>query len=394
MAPKQTPPFRAEHVGSLLRPSYLLEARKKYDNKEVTQEQLREVEERAIAEAVNFQREIGLKGITDGEYRRRYFYEGFFENLEGIEDVHNPPLEIFRVYLPDVQAFVTNDTIPASTLLCTGKIKHVKSGYVPQFEAVKKLVHPDEVRNIKITVASPEWLDMHHGEHAFARGVYNSRDEFFKDIATAFRQELAALYAVGCRNVQIDGPLLTFFCDTAVQKGFKDHGEDIDALLDSYIRLYNDCLSERPRDLIVSFHLCRGNWRSHHFVSGGYETIAKKLFSNLNVDSFYLEYDTPRAGTFEPLKYLSKNKSVVLGIITSKFPELEDEEQLAKRVFEAAWTIASGTGEPVQEALQRISISPQCGFASSDEGNLLTAADMKRKLEFVRDLATRIWTDA
>ena len=254
------------------------------------------------------------------------------------------------------------------------------------------------------------------GEHAFPRGVYNSRDEFFKDIAAAYRHELAALYAVGCRNVQIDGPILTFLCDATVYKEFQDHGEDVDALLESYIRLYNDSIKERPKDMIVSFHLCRGNWRSHHFVSGGYDTIAKKLFSDLNVDCFYLEYDTSRAGaysrfcllsspaftllmqllagTFEPLKYLSKNKSVVLGLITSKFPELEDKEKLAKQVFEAAWNMASGAGESVQDALQRISISPQCGFASSDEGNLLTAADMKRKLEFVRDFAASIWADA
>ncbi|KAI9574173.1 UROD/MetE-like protein [Boletus coccyginus] len=372
MVPKQAPPFRAEHIGSLLRPDYLLQARKKFDRKEITQEQLRELEDQAIVGAVNMQREVGIKSFTDGEYRRHMFYDGFFEHLEGFEEVPNPPLEIFKVlchpnhplYVPDIHAFVANKIKPPFTTLSTSKIRYVKSGYIPQFEALKKLVHPDEVKNIKLTMVAPEWFHLRHGEHAFTPGVYTDREAYFDDIAVAYRQELEVLYAAGCRNIQIDDPLLAYFCDVSMLKGLKDEGEDADALLDAYIRL------------------------------GGYDVIAVKLFNEVNVDCYYLEYDTERAGTFEPLKHLPEHKSVVLGLITSKFPELEDKALLRERVFDAARIVASGTGETVGEALQRIGVSPQCGFASHEEGNLLTADDMKKKLQLVKKLATSIWADA
>ncbi|KAG8217972.1 UROD/MetE-like protein [Butyriboletus roseoflavus] len=392
MAPKQTPPFRAEHIGSLLRPDYLLEARRMFDRREITREQLREIEDRAIKGAIDMQRKVGIKSFTDGEYR---FYDGFFEYLEGFEEVGNPPLEIFKLYVPDIHAFTTNNTKPATTTLCTGKIKYVESGYIPQFEALKELVHPDEVKNIKITLAAPEWFHLRHGEHAFVPGVYTDREDYFNDIAAAYRQELEVLYAAGCRNVQIDDPLLAYFCDVSMLKGMDDEGTDADALLDAYIRLYNNCISTRPQDMTVGLHLCRGNFRhSMHFSEGGYDAIAVKLFNEVNVDCYYLEYDTERAGTFEPLRHLPKHKSLVLGLITSKFPELENKTLLRERVFDAARIVASGTGETMDEALKRISVSPQCGFASHEEGNLLTASDMEQKLQLVKDLAASIWTDA
>ncbi|KAN0076800.1 hypothetical protein V8E55_010655 [Tylopilus felleus] len=395
MAPKQTPPFRAEHIGSLLRPDYLLEARKKFDQKEVTREQLRELEDRAIIDALNMQREVGIKGFTDGEYRRHMFYDGFFEYLEGFEEVSNPPLDIFRLYVPDIQAFTVNNIKPASTTLCTSKIRYVKSGYLPQFEALKALVHPDEVKNIKVTLAAPEWFHLRHGNYAFKPEVYPDREAYFNDIAAAYRQELEVLYAAGCRNVQIDDPLLAYFCNVNMLKGLREDNDDPDALLDAYIRLYNNSLSARPQDMSVGLHLCRGNFRhSIHFSEGGYDAIAVKLFNEVNVDCYYLEYDTERAGTFEPLKHLPKHKSVVLGLITSKFPELEDKAVLKERVFEAARIVASGTGETVEEALQHISVSPQCGFASHSEGNLLGPDDMKKKLQLVKELASSIWEDA
>ncbi|KIJ59627.1 hypothetical protein HYDPIDRAFT_118248 [Hydnomerulius pinastri MD-312] len=397
MSPRRTPPFRAEHVGSLLRPDYLLNARKKFDKHEITQQQLRELEDRAIIDAIDMQRSAGIKGITDGEYRRHMFYDGFFEFLEGFEEVENPPLEIFKLYVPDIYAFTNSmqEVKFGTTTLCTGKIKHVKSGYLPQFEALKALVRPEEVPSLKLTTVAPEWFHLRHGEHAFRHEVYPDREAYFDDIAVAYRRELDILYAAGCRNIQIDDPLLAYFCDVSMLKGMRDEGEDPDALFDSYIRLYNNCLAGRKPDMTVGIHLCRGNFRhSMHFSEGGYDAIATKLFNEVNVDCYYLEYDTERAGTFEPLRHVPKHKSLVLGLITSKFPTLEDKTVLKERVLDAARIVASGTGESVDEALQRICVSPQCGFASHEEGNLLTAHDMKQKLQLVRDLAGSIWVDA
>ncbi|KAI6044717.1 UROD/MetE-like protein [Pisolithus marmoratus] len=395
MSIKLNPPFRAEHIGSLLRPDYLLQARKQFDKKEITYEQLLALEDKAIAEALRLQREVGIKGFTDGEYRRHMFYDGFFDHLQGFEEIQNPPIDIFKTYVPDIKAFLANNTKPAGTTLCTSKIKHVESGYLPQFEALKALVQPEEVKNIKLTLAAPEWFHLRHGEHAFRAGVYASRDEYFDDIAAAYRVELEVLYGAGLRNAQFDDPLLAYFCAEPMLKGMQEAGEDSEVLLDRYIQLYNDCLAGRPRDMTVSLHLCRGNFRhSIHFSEGGYDAIAVKLFNEINVDCYYLEYDTERAGTFEPLRYLPKNKTVVLGLVTSKFPELEDIGTLRERVMQAAKIMAADTGESEEEALQRICVSPQCGFASHSEGNLLGMNDMRKKLVLIKDLATSIWPDA
>ncbi|RPA89829.1 UROD/MetE-like protein [Choiromyces venosus 120613-1] len=398
---KLNPPNRAEHLGSLLRPEDLLKARTRFDKKEITPEQLKEIEDKAIIDAVNMQKEVGLKTISDGEYRRHMFFDGFFEHLEGFTYIEDPPRDIFKVclinwkYVPDIAAFLAEDTKPAATTLCTGKIKHVKSGYLPQFNELKKLVKPEEVKNLKFTLAAPEWYHLRHGENAYDKSVYANSEEYFNDIAAAYRTELEILYDAGCRNVQIDDPLLAYFCAQPMLDGMEAVGEDPDALLDSYIRLYNNCLRDRETglpELTVGLHLCRGNFRhSIHFSEGGYDHIAVKLFNETNVDVYYLEYDTERAGSFEPLKHVPKHKTVVLGLITSKFPDLEDLEELKQRVYSAAEIMAQGNAESKEEALSRICVSPQCGFASHSEGNLLSAEDMKKKLGLVVSLAESIW---
>lgn len=393
-APKLNPPFKAEHLGSFLRPDYLLAARKQFDKKELSASELKELEDKAIAEVVKMQKEVGLKGLTDGEYRRHMFYDGFFEHLEGFTEVDTPPREIFKLYVPDIAAFLAENTKPAATTLCTGKVKHVKSGYLPQFEELKKFVDPEDIPNIKMTMAAPEWFHLRHGQHAYSKDVYSNDEEHFNDIAVAYRTELEILYKAGVRNVQIDDPLLAYFCDESMLKGMKADGEDPAGRLDAYIRLYNNCLRDRATncpDLVVGLHLCRGNFRhSIHFSEGGYEHIAVKLFNEINVDVYYLEYDTERAGSFEALKHLPKNKSVVLGLITSKFPELENIDELQKRVREAAKFIASGSGETEDEAMKRICVSPQCGFASHEEGNLLSHEDMRKKLALVVELSQKL----
>ncbi|KAI5793065.1 UROD/MetE-like protein [Geopyxis carbonaria] len=390
---KLNPPFKAEHLGSLLRPDYLLKARAQFDKKEITADELRELEDKAITDAVQMQKDVGLSGLTDGEYRRHMFYDGFFDYLEGFTYVEEPAREIFKMYVPDIAAFLAENTKPAATTLCTGKIKHVKSGYLPQFEAMKKYAKPEEVKNIKMTLAAPEWFHLRHGEHAYDKSVYANDEEHFNDIAAAYRVELKILYDAGCRNIQIDDPLLAYFCDESMLAGMAADGEDSEARLDAYIRLYNNCLRDRASatpDMTIGLHLCRGNFRhSIHFSEGGYDNIAIKLFNQINVDTYYLEYDTARAGTFEPLRHLPKDKSVVLGLITSKFPEMENVDELVGRVHEAAKVMAEGAGQTEEEALKRVCVSPQCGFASHEEGNLLGQEDMKKKLALVVELSKR-----
>ena len=222
--------------------------------------------------------------------------------------------------------------------------------------------------------------------------MYSSDAEYFADIAQAYRTELKILYDNGLRNVQIDDPNLAYFCSKKMLQGFKDNNEDSDALLDSYIKLYNDCLSGRAADMHVGVHLCRGNFvGGRHFSEGGYDAIATKLFHHLTVDSYFLEYDSPRAGGFEPLKFLPKHKNVILGLITSKFPKLEDMEEMKKKVYQAAELVAEGEGVTKEDALGRLGDSPQSGFASHSDGNNMQRSDMMAKLQLVRKLADEIW---
>ncbi|KAI5856201.1 5-methyltetrahydropteroyltriglutamate-homocysteine methyltransferase [Durotheca rogersii] len=394
---KRQPPFRAEHLGSLLRPAALSEKRVELDNVKavdiVKNDELRAIEDKAIDDIIKLQLDLGYHAITDGEYRRHQFWGTFFPNLEGFEEIMNPEWDIFRMYVPDTAAFTESGHKPGETIVCTGKIKHVGSSYLSDWNYLKKLVPADKVRELKLTLAAPEWYHLRYKKgRAYPKEVYATDAEYFADIAAAYRTELQILYDNGCRNVTIDDPNLAYFCDEKMIAGFKADGEDADALLDSYIKLYNDCVKARPSDMHLGIHLCRGNFAySKHFSEGGYDRIALKLFNEIAADTYFLEYDTERAGTFEPLKELPAHKNVVLGVITSKFPELEDLNEMRNRVFQAADIIAKGAGQTREEALGRICVSPQCGFASHHLGNAVTREDMIAKLKLVRELADSIW---
>lgn len=278
-----------------------------------------------------------------------------------------------------------------------------------QWNYLKNLLPKERQGEAKLTLAAPNWYHLRYKTgRAYPKDVYSSDAEYFTDIAAAYRAELEILYKNGLRNVQIDDPnlackapsdpsntnwlIIVDFCSEKMLKGFKDNNEDSDALLDSYIKLYNDCLSERPADMHVGVHLCRGNFvGGRHFSEGGYDAIATKLFRNLNVDTYYLEYDTARAGGFEPLKEVPAHKNVILGLITSKFPKLEDLEEMKKKVYQAADLVAEGSGQTKEEALNRLGVSPQCGFASHSDGNNVGKDDMIKKLQLVRKLADEIW---
>jgi methionine synthase II (cobalamin-independent) len=394
---KQRPPFRAEHMGSLLRPKEITERRVALDNAkalEIEQDkELHELEDRSINEIVKAQLDLGYHAITDGEYRRHQFWGTFFPHLQGFEEIQNPEWDMFRLYVPDTAAFTETGHKPGETIVCTGKIKHVGSSYLKDWEYLKKLVPADRVKELKITLAAPNWYHLRYKKgRAYPKEVYANDAEYFADIAAAYRTELQILYDHGCRNVTIDDPNLAYFCSEKMIAGFKEDGEDIDALFDSYIKLYNDCISSRPEDLHVGVHLCRGNFAySKHFSEGGYDRIATKLFNDIALDTYFLEYDTDRAGTFAPLRALPAHKNVILGVVTSKFPELEDIGQMKERVFAAADIIAEGAGQTREQALRRIGVSPQCGFASHHLGNAVTRDDMMAKLKLVRDIAEAIW---
>ncbi|KAH7419854.1 hypothetical protein BKA64DRAFT_26938 [Cadophora sp. MPI-SDFR-AT-0126] len=390
---QQRPPFRAEHLGSLLRPEKLLAERHAMDNGKGDEEKLAAVTKDSIDEIVKEQLDLGFHAVSDGEYPRHMFWGTFFPGLDGFEEVTDFDTDIFRLYVPDIAAFTESGHKPGETVLCTGKIKHVGSTYVDQWNYLKSQLPKEKQSEAKLTLAAPNWYHLRYKTgKAYPKEVYASDAEYFADIAKAYQAELQILYDNGLRNVQIDDPNLAYFCSEKMLAGFKKDGEDSEALFDSYIKLYNDCLAKRPADMHVGVHLCRGNFvGGRHFSEGGYDAIATKLFQKLNVSTYYLEYDTPRAGGFEPLKELPKNKNVILGLITSKFPKLEDIEEMKKKVYQAADLISQGTGETKEEALQRLGVSPQCGFASHSDGNNVGHDEMVAKLKLVRQLADSIW---
>ncbi|KAF3935506.1 hypothetical protein ABW19_dt0200673 [Dactylella cylindrospora] len=392
--PRTTPPFRAEHVGSLLRPKYLIEARQKFENDEMTAEELSVIEDRAIDEIIKMQQEVGLKTFSDGEFRRHIFFDGFFEHLNGIDELENPPLSIIKLYLPDIRVMLAAGLQPVAARLCTGKISHSGySEYLRQYNYLKEKL--GEGANIKMTLASPEWIHLRHGDHAFSTDAYPTAAEFFKDLAAAYRREIEILYEAGCRNIQIDSAMFSYFCDKQTLDGMVEEGISPDRLLEDYIQLYKDCLRDKKEDMVVGMHICRGNFQSIGFAEGGYEHISKRVFSQMPVDVFYLEYDTPRAGSFDPLIHVAVDKHVVLGLISSKFAEpLEDLNEMKEKVMEAARVMAKGSGQTIEEALGRLSVSPQCGFGSHHSGNVIDEGGMRKKLGLVKELAKSIWGDS
>ena len=396
----RNPPFRAEHIGSLLRPDDLVKHRYAVANGSATAGSLVPVEQAAIREVVKLQQECGIHGLTNGEYPRHFFWGTFFETLNGMEEINlregGYDQSIFRAYAPDVKSFMHEKTIPNAVTVSTGKISHTgTSSFLPEFEFMKTVVPQDQWKYIKLTMTSPSWYHFRYGpKKAYLPGVYNSDDDYFADVAKAYRTELQILYDAGLRNVQVDDPNLAYFCSEAMLEGWKEDKENFQTAEEqfaAYMRFYNACF-ERPSDMRLGIHLCRGNYiGSRHFSEGAYDKIAQIMFTSLDVDTFFLEYDTPRAGGFEPLKFLPKDKNCVLGVVTSKFPQLEDQKEMVERVYKAADCVAEGSKQSREEALQRLSVSPQCGFASHAEGNALGKEDMKNKLKLVRSIADEVW---
>ncbi|KAJ6093202.1 hypothetical protein N7486_008491 [Penicillium sp. IBT 16267x] len=398
MAPQlhQRPPFRAEHLGSLLRPQQLLDVKTAHEAGKASDAELSKVEDKEITDIVNTQLKLGYPAASDGEYRRHMFWGTFFPNLDGFEEISEFETDIFRAYAPDIAAFLEAGHKAGETVICTGKIKHVGSTYVDQFKYLASQVPADQVKNLKITLAAPNWYHLRYAEgKAYPKDVYSSDEEYFGDIAKAYQAELKILYEAGCRNVQFDDPNLAYFCSEKFLAGFKADPLNVytaDDMFQKYIKQYNDCFIGIPEDMHIGVHLCRGNFvGSRHFSEGGYDRIAIKLFQELNVHTYYLEYDTERAGGFEPLKHLPTHKNVILGVVTSKFATMEDKEEMKARVINAAKIIAEGNNISLEAALNQVGVSPQCGFASHREGNAIDWDGMIKKLQLVRDIANDIW---
>jgi 5-methyltetrahydropteroyltriglutamate--homocysteine methyltransferase len=366
------PPFKAEIVGSLLRPASIHEARSGRAQGRVSADELCAVETRAVEDAVALQRDAGLKVCTDGEFRRRHWFMDFIERIEGVGFEGSLPTR-FHNEAGDV------DFAPPRVVI-KGKLKRAQPLAVHHFAALKPIA--DRAGLVaKQPIPSPTILHFRGGRAAIDKAAYPDIDEFFADLARVYREEIAALYQAGCRYVQIDETNLPFLCDPQMRDGVVKRGDDPDALPATYVALLNDCLRDVPDDMAVGMHMCRGNHESSWAAEGGYDPVAELAFSAIDVDALFLEYDSPRAGTFAPLKYLAKNKVAVLGLVTTKKGKLETKDEIKRRIEEAA-RIAP---------LNQLALSPQCGFASTIKGNALTPDEQRRKLELVVEAAKDVW---
>ncbi|CCM05208.1 uncharacterized protein FIBRA_07417 [Fibroporia radiculosa] len=387
------PPFRAEHIGSLLRPPQLVEKRILFEEHKCSAEELKALEDASIPAVVKLQKEAGIKTITDGELRRGAFYQGIFEKLGGMSTLPARSLDTFKPYLPYVAIFKAMGLTEYTSIYCTSKIKRTNGIYTEDFLFLKGLVSSEEIKHIKVTICGPTWMHLRHGsDHTYDKSVYQSDAEYFVDLIQAYREEIDELYRLGCRHIQFDDPTFCFFCAESMISGMVQAGVDHEALLSTYIGVYNDILKDRPGDLTVGLHTCRGNFKGMHYSEGSLDRIAEKLFGDLNVDCYYLEYDTERAGGLEPLRYLPLGKMVVLGLVTSRTGKLETTAELKARVNQAAEIISQGSPRrSMADALNQLCISPQCGFASVFEGNPLSEQEEKSKLELVVEVAKQIW---
>ena len=362
------PPFRADHVGSLLRPKPVMEMRERRANGEVSAAELRAVEDEWIRDAVKKQEGVGLKSITDGEYRRLFFHLDFLEQVGGVTVSG----------MIDSSSKGKGEFTPPR-LVVTGKLRHVKNIQVDDFNYLKSIVSETP----KVSIPSPTMVHFRGGRKGIDIEAYPDMDEFFEDLAQVYRDEINALYEAGCRYIQLDDTNLAYLCDPKMRQGAVDRGDDPDELPRTYAALINSVIDGRPDDLTVGVHLCRGNFRSTWFAEGGYEPVAEVLFNELNVDAYFLEYDDERSGDFAPLRFVPDNKTVVLGVVTSKTGDLESKEFIINRIKEAANYMP----------LENMCLSPQCGFSSTAHGNELTPDAQWAKLEMIVNISQEVWGD-
>jgi 5-methyltetrahydropteroyltriglutamate--homocysteine methyltransferase len=366
MSPRTTPPFRADHVGSLLRPAALKEARVQVARGEIDAAALKAVEDREIEKVIRKQEEVGLKLATDGEFRRSWWHFDFYSGLDGAE-----------LYETEKGIAFAGVATKAQSVRIVGKVGFSGHPHVEHFKFLKAhcKVTP------KMTIPAPSTLHFRQGRVSISKEVYPQLEAYFDDVAVAYQKVIRAFYDAGCRYLQLDDTAWSMICDPSERQHSRERGDDPDSLPKRYVRLVNKALEAKPADMAITMHSCRGNFRSTFIASGGYEFVAEELFGKVNIDGYFLEFDTDRAGGFEPLRHLKGNKQVVLGLVTSKSGRLEPKDAIKRRIDEASKYVP----------LEQLCLSPQCGFASTEEGNILAEEEQWAKLRMIVELSEEVW---
>jgi len=370
MTARTTPPFRADHVGSFLRPKYLLDAREQAASGAITREALRKVEDKAISEIVQFQQDVGLQSVTDGEFRRTYFHIDFLEQLGGVKT--DLPVTVKK---PD-----GTEELAPPVIRVVDKVRHAKDIQKADFEYLKSQVAAGHTP--KVTIPSPTMLHFRGGRAGISKQHYPELDpDFYDDVARAYGDELRSLAAAGCSYVQMDDTNLAYLCDDKLREAARSRGDDPDELPHRYASFINKVVAQKPAGMTLAIHLCRGNFKSTWAAQGSYEPVAEALLSEMHVDAYFLEYDDARSGDFKPLRFLPKGKTVVLGLVTTKLGQLENPDDLKRRIEEAS----------KYAPLEQLAISPQCGFSSTVHGNNIAVEQQRDKLKLVVDVARSVW---
>jgi 5-methyltetrahydropteroyltriglutamate--homocysteine methyltransferase len=361
------PPFRADMVGSLLRTAALKEARHKHHEGEISDEALKEAEDREIRALIKRQEEIGLQAVTDGEFRRAYWHFDFLEHLDGVTSVEADSGMNFK-----------GGVGIAKALRVTGKVGF--SGQHPMIDHFR-FVKDNTDRIAKMTIPGPSMLHYRGGRKMMNMGVYPNMDDFYADVGSAYNKAVHAFYDAGCRYLQLDDISFAYLCDPDQREMLRQRGDDPEKQPEIYAGMVREALKDKPDDLTITMHLCRGNFRSTFIASGGYEPVAEVLFNRMPVDGYFMEWDSDRAGGFEPLRFLPKGKSVILGLVTSKTGILERKDDIKRRIDEATKYVD----------LDQLCLSPQCGFASTEEGNTLAEEEQWAKLRMIVEIAEEVW---
>jgi len=364
---RDTPPFRADHVGSLLRPPELKAARVRREAGEIGDEELKAVEDAAIRQVIAKQAAAGLRTATDGEFRRAMWHFDFLERLDGCE-----------AFTPEHGIAFKGVATKAKGVRVVGRVGF--SGH-PMVDHFRFVAENAGAARAKMTIPSPSVLHFRGGRKAISEAVYPDLDAFYDDLGRAYNRAVGAFAEAGCRYLQLDETNLAYLCDPEQRQAVRDRGEDPDRLPEVYARMINAAISGRPAEMRITMHLCRGNFRSSWISQGGYEPVAETLFHTIGVDGYFMEYDSDRAGGFEPLRFVPKGKTVVLGLVTSKSGDLEDKDAIKRRIDAAARYLP----------LEQLCLSPQCGFASTEEGNLLTEDQQWAKLACIVEIADEVW---